>query len=112
MDVLSDLKDQAAAELVHAAEDLPIQLTVRDVAHFLGIGRSTAYKLVRSEGFPAVRFPGCKRLVIPKKLFLDWYVSHFLQKSTITSQGQDEASSVNTESTPAIDLVHPPEKML
>ena len=111
MNTLSHLKEQAAAELVRSAEELPIQLTVMDVARFLGVGRSTTYKLVHSEGFPAVRFPGCKRLVVPKKLFLDWYVSNFPREAMPldTCHGTSE-SDQSPENTSGINLAHPPKK--
>lgn len=111
MNTLIHLKEQAAAELVRSAEELPIQLTVMDIARFLGVGRSTAYKLVHSEGFPAVRFPGCKRLIVPKKLFLDWYVSSFPQEATHPDIcGDTSESKQGLENTSGINLAHPPEK--
>ena len=101
MDTFFHLKEQAAAELAQSAADLPIQLTVMDIA------RSTAYKLVHSEGFPAMRLPGCKRLIVPKKLFLDWYVSNVPYGASALNPGDDTITSDLTgENTSGIDLAH------
>ena len=63
----------AAEELCDRANNLPIHLTIMDVANFLGVSRSSAYKLTHTEGFPALRLTDVNRRIIPKKLFLDWY---------------------------------------
>lgn len=108
MNIFFEMKEQAAAELLQHAEQLPLQLTVIDVAQFLGVSRTTAYKLIHSEGFPALQFPGFKRLIIPKKLFLDWFTAN-LQKAGFdldmilgapqdnTPANQTEESLVTTE---------------
>lgn len=107
MNMLTHLKEEAAVELARSAADLPIQLTVMDIARFLGVGRSTAYKLVHSEGFPAVRLPGCKRLIVPKKLFLDWYVSTVPHGESVLNPGDDTiVSDPIGENTSGIDLAH------
>ena len=36
-------------------DDLPLMLTVPQVAEVLGISRAGAYELVRSQGFPSLR---------------------------------------------------------
>ena len=50
--------------------DLPLMLSVPDVASVLGISRAGAYELVRSDGFPALRIGS--RIVVPKERFIDW----------------------------------------
>ena len=111
MNTLTHLKEEAAAELARSAANLPIQLTVMDIARFLGVGRSTAYKLVHSEGFPAVRLPGCKRLIVPKKLFLDWYVSTVPHGASALNPDDDTIMCDRTgENTSGIDLAHLPGK--
>ena len=50
--------------------DLPLMLSVPDVASVLGISRAGAYELVRSDGFPALRIGS--RIVVPKEKFMDW----------------------------------------
>ena len=51
-------------------DDLPLMLSVLDVASVLGISRAGAYELVRSDGFPALRIGS--RIVVPKEKFIDW----------------------------------------
>lgn len=81
MDIFSTIEENAANELVQRAAELPAQPTIMDIANFLGVSRSTAYKLAHSDGFPAIRLQGFRRLLISKKLFLDWFVK-LLQKSS------------------------------
>lgn len=51
-------------------EELPLMLTVPDVASVLGVSRTGAYELAHSEGFPALKIGN--RIVIPKNKFLLW----------------------------------------
>lgn len=51
-------------------EELPIMLTVMDIANILGISRNNAYALSNSEDFPAMRIG--KRVVISKDRFYEW----------------------------------------
>ena len=51
-------------------DDLPLMLSVLDVASVLGISRAGAYELVRSDGFPALRIGS--RIIVPKEKFIDW----------------------------------------
>jgi excisionase family DNA binding protein len=52
-------------------DDLPITLTVKDIADILGISRNNAYALSNSKDFPSIRI-GKKRIVIPKSAFVEW----------------------------------------
>lgn len=54
-------------------DSLPVSMKVADVADFLGIALSTAYKLVNAPGFPRVDIAHIRRTVIPKDRFLQWY---------------------------------------
>lgn len=65
-------------------------MTLMDIARFLGVSRTTAYKLIHSEGFPAIQLPGFKRLIVPKKLFLDCYVSCLRENGYDIGPLQDE----------------------
>ncbi len=103
MNIFLELKIQAAEELVQLAHQLPLQLTVMDIARFLGISRTTAYKLIHSEGFPAVQLPGFKRLIVPKKLFLDWYVSRLRENGYDIGILQDEPQ----QATPSANHAEP-----
>ena len=51
-------------------DELPLMLSVAEVAAVLGISRAGAYNLMRSDGFPTL-FIG-KRMVVPKDRLMDW----------------------------------------
>ena len=50
--------------------ELPLTLSVPEVAKVLGISRSGAYELVRSAGFPHIRIGN--RIVVPRDKFIAW----------------------------------------
>ena len=51
-------------------EELPLMLSVLDMAAVLGISRAGAYELARTEGFPALKIG--TRIVIPKAELKEW----------------------------------------
>ena len=51
-------------------DELPLMLSVLEVAAVLGISRAGAYELVKSEGFPSLKIGS--RIVVPKEKFLGW----------------------------------------
>ena len=51
-------------------DELPLMLSVPEVAAVLGISRAGAYELVRSANFPALRIGS--RIVVPKEKFISW----------------------------------------
>ncbi len=51
-------------------DDLPLSLSVEQVAAALGISRTSAYDLVRTDGFPRLEI-NC-RIVVPKMQFIKW----------------------------------------
>ena len=51
-------------------EDLPLMLKATDLEHALGISRSSAYELMRKDGFPALWIEG--RVVVPRDKFIEW----------------------------------------
>ncbi|WP_317349832.1 helix-turn-helix domain-containing protein [Pusillibacter faecalis] len=57
-------------ETFKSYEDLPLMLSVPEMAAALGISRAGAYELARSEGFPALRIGN--RIVIPKDSLQKW----------------------------------------
>ena len=57
-------------ETFKSYEDLPLMLSVPEMATALGISRAGAYGLARSEGFPALRIG--TRIVIPKDKLQEW----------------------------------------
>ena len=57
-------------ETFKSYEDLPLMLSVPEMATALGISRAGAYELARSEGFPTLRIG--TRIVIPKDELREW----------------------------------------
>ena len=57
-------------ETFKSYEDLPLMLSVPEMAAVPGISRAGAYELARSEGFPALRIG--TRIVIPKDKLQEW----------------------------------------
>ena len=51
-------------------DDLPLMLSVPDVAKVLAISRAGAYDLARSRAFPSMKVGN--RIIIPKDKFLLW----------------------------------------
>lgn len=51
-------------------DDLPLMLSVPDVAKVLGISRTGAYELAHSKEFPSMKVGS--RIIIPKEKFLLW----------------------------------------
>ena len=60
-------------------DELPLMLSVSDVADVLGIGRANAYELVRNEGFPALKIGN--RIIVPKDDFISWIKKQTAEKS-------------------------------
>ena len=54
-------------------DQLPLCLTVDEVARVLGIGKRQAYQLCHSKGFPCIKVG--RRLIIPKPAFVQWMSS-------------------------------------
>ena len=52
-------------------EEMPLFLTVMDVANLLGISRARAYELVRQENFPKLKIVQ-GRTIIPRDRLLEW----------------------------------------
>ena len=51
-------------------EQLPLMLSVPEVAIVLEISRAAAYELARSKDFPSLRIG--TRIVVPKDRFINW----------------------------------------
>lgn len=63
----------AAANLdkkICSFDELPLTLTVEEVAEILGICKANAYSLCHSKSFPAIKVG--KRFIIPRPAFLLW----------------------------------------
>lgn len=52
-------------------DELPMFLTVMDVADLLGISRASAYALAREENFPKLKIVQ-GRTIIPRDRLLEW----------------------------------------
>lgn len=51
-------------------DELPLMLSVSEVAAVLGISRAGTYELVKSDGFPSLKIGS--RIVVPKEKFISW----------------------------------------
>ena len=51
-------------------DELPLMLSVAEVAAVLGISRAGAYELAHNDGFPALKIGS--RIVVPKGKILAW----------------------------------------
>ena len=51
-------------------DELPLMLSVREIAKVHGISKTSAYELVRRKGFPVLKIGS--RLVVPKEKFHEW----------------------------------------
>ena len=52
-------------------DEMPMCLTVMDVANLLGISRASAYELVREDNFPKLKIVQ-GRTIIPRDRLLEW----------------------------------------
>ena len=52
-------------------DEMPMFLTVMDVANLLGISRASAYELVKEKGFPKLNVVH-GRIIIPRDRFFEW----------------------------------------
>ena len=57
----------------HSYDELPLTLRVEDLMPILGIGRNTAYELVRSKQIFSVKIG--RQLRIPKQALIDYLTS-------------------------------------
>ena len=64
-------------------DDLPLMLTVVDVAKILGISRTGGYELAQREDFPSLKIG--KRIVVPKEAFIQW-----VEKRAAGEPGQEK----------------------
>ena len=52
-------------------DEMPMFLTVMDVANLLGISRASSYELVREDNFPKLKIVQ-GRTIIPRDRLLEW----------------------------------------
>lgn len=55
---------------ITSLNDMPVILDVELIQQIMGISRTKAYKLVKSDGFPRIKIG--KRIGIPKEAFEEW----------------------------------------
>lgn len=51
-------------------DELPLFINAETLSDVLGISKSSAYELMREEGFPSVRISS--RIVVPKEALIEW----------------------------------------
>ena len=51
-------------------DDLPLMLSVPELASVLGISRAGAYELVKEKGFPAMKIGSS--ILVPRDKLIDW----------------------------------------
>ena len=59
-----------AKNIYKSYDELPLMLSIMDIAALFGISRSHAYDLVHEEGFPAMEIGS--RIIIPKDALIKW----------------------------------------
>ena len=59
-------------------EELPLMLSVPEMAAVLGISQAGAYELVRTDGFPSLKVGS--RIVVPKEKFIEWIDENTVKK--------------------------------
>ena len=51
-------------------DEMPLMLSVHDLAEVLGISKSSAYVLAKEKGFPTLKIGA--RVVVPREKFIEW----------------------------------------
>jgi len=62
-------------------DDLPLTISVPEMAVVLGISRAGAYELARSKDFPSIKIG--TRIVIPKTQLIEWISRKLTEKEEI-----------------------------
>ena len=62
-------------------EELPLMLTVQDVADVLGIGLAHAYEGAHRKDFPTITLGS--RIIVPRDKFMEWIDEQAVKKSEI-----------------------------
>ena len=64
-------KNRVKQSMYKNKDEMPMNLTVMDVANLLGISRASAYELVREDNFPKLKLVQ-GRTIIPRDRLLEW----------------------------------------
>lgn len=51
-------------------DELPLMLSVKELATVLGVSRTSAYELTKTKGFPSIKIGSI--VVIPKEKLIEW----------------------------------------
>ncbi|MEE1057516.1 MAG: helix-turn-helix domain-containing protein [Acutalibacteraceae bacterium] len=51
-------------------DELPLMLSVKELATVLRVSRTSAYELTKTKGFPSIKIGS--RVVIPKEKLIEW----------------------------------------
>lgn len=62
-------------------EELPLMLTVQNVADVLGIGLAHAYEVAHRKAFPTITLGS--RIIVPRDRFMEWIDRQAEKKSEI-----------------------------
>lgn len=62
-------------------EELPLMLTVQDMADVLGIGLAHAYEVAHRKDFPTITLGS--RIIVPRDRFMEWIDRQAEKKSEI-----------------------------
>ena len=73
-------------ETFKSYEDLPLMLSVPEMATALGISRAGAYELARSEGFPALRIGTRRRTMIDMFFTCSCYLVFVCKNEILTTR--------------------------
>lgn len=84
-------------------DELPLMLSVAEVAAVLGISRAGAYELAHSDGFPALKIGS--RIVVPKDKFLDGSTQTAVPKTHRCNQRRIPYTAATTHTTNKITTV-------
>lgn len=57
----------------YSQEQVPLILSVNDVADILGLSRAYAYNLFHAKGFPTIHIG--KRMMVRKEKFFEWLLA-------------------------------------
>ena len=68
-------REELLLQLEKDLENYPAALQAKHISKYLGIGIGTIYKVMDSGDIPVVRIPGSKFILVPKKLFIEWYIA-------------------------------------
>lgn len=70
------MNEELMQDLNERLAKYPYNMHAENIADFLGICQSTAYKMASTNDFPKLNIPGSRLIVIPKPLFIQWYVNN------------------------------------